>query len=141
MFLSLKLEHQGAEPTIKHNAPSWSCNKPLGQSKIRQRRTCKNYSRTQIEKRRTKYINHHNLNIVSYPSDPSKLNHSNNRKLHSTSRKQPTARVHNSATAGGRAYARDIPPVVIGTAGVQFVRQRYLQLPLVYRTSARQRYA
>src|SRR3954469_23468617 len=41
MFLSLKLD-------IKHNAPSWSCNKPLGQSKIRQRRTCKNYSRTQI---------------------------------------------------------------------------------------------
>src|SRR3954467_3966253 len=34
--------HQGAEPTIKHNAPSWSCNKSLGQSKIRQRRTCKN---------------------------------------------------------------------------------------------------
>src|SRR3954469_10425040 len=34
--------HQGAEPTIKHNAPSWSCNKSLGQSKIWQRRTCKN---------------------------------------------------------------------------------------------------
>src|SRR3954465_6550745 len=32
MFLSLKLDIGGAEPTIKHNAPSWSCNKPLGQS-------------------------------------------------------------------------------------------------------------
>src|SRR3954467_4648846 len=34
--------HQGAESTIKHNAPSRSCNKSLGQSKIRQWRTCKN---------------------------------------------------------------------------------------------------
>src|SRR4051812_38670902 len=34
--------HQGAEPTIKHNAPSSSCNKPLGQSEVLQRRTCKN---------------------------------------------------------------------------------------------------
>src|SRR3954469_20575334 len=42
MFLSLKLDIRGAEPTIKHNAPSWSCNKSLDQSKIRQRRTCKN---------------------------------------------------------------------------------------------------
>src|SRR3954469_19163493 len=41
MFLSLKLDIRG-EPTIKHNTPSWSCNKSLGQSKIRQRRTCKN---------------------------------------------------------------------------------------------------
>src|SRR4051812_43717557 len=34
--------HQGVGPTIKHNAPSRSCNKSLSQSKIRQRRTCKN---------------------------------------------------------------------------------------------------
>src|SRR3954471_21185621 len=34
MFVT-QARHQGAEPTIKHNAPSWSCNKPLGQSKIR----------------------------------------------------------------------------------------------------------
>src|SRR3954470_10405215 len=34
--------HQGAEPTIEHNALSWSCNKSLGQSKIRKCRTCKN---------------------------------------------------------------------------------------------------
>src|SRR4051812_38334784 len=27
---------------MKHNAPSWSCNKLLGQSKVLQRRTCKN---------------------------------------------------------------------------------------------------
>src|SRR3954467_10872921 len=27
---------------MKHNAPSWSFNKSLGQSEIRQRRTCKN---------------------------------------------------------------------------------------------------
>ena len=42
MFLSLKLVIRGHEPTIKHNAPSWSCNKLIGQSKILQWRTCKN---------------------------------------------------------------------------------------------------
>src|SRR3954465_2821489 len=41
MFLT-QARHQGDEPTIKHNAPSWSCNKLLGQRKIRQRRTCRN---------------------------------------------------------------------------------------------------
>src|SRR3954453_7167127 len=46
MFLSLKLDIGGHEPTIKHNAPSWSYNLPLGQSNKRQQRTCKNYSRT-----------------------------------------------------------------------------------------------
>src|SRR3954465_11108391 len=48
MFLSLKLDIRGDEPTIRHNAPSWSCKKSLGQSKIWQWRTCKNYSRTQM---------------------------------------------------------------------------------------------
>ena len=48
MFLSLKLDIRGHEPTINHKAPSWSYNLPLGQSNKRQRRTCKNYSRTQI---------------------------------------------------------------------------------------------
>src|SRR3954468_4024966 len=32
MFLSLKLDIGGHEPTIKHNTPSWSCNLLLGQS-------------------------------------------------------------------------------------------------------------
>ena len=35
MFLSLKLDIGGNEPTIKHNAPSWSCNLLLGQSNKR----------------------------------------------------------------------------------------------------------
>ena len=48
MFLSLKLVIRGHEPTIKHNAPSWSYYLLLGQSNKQQRRTCKNYSRTQI---------------------------------------------------------------------------------------------
>src|SRR4051812_46857972 len=48
MFPSLKLDIGGDEPTIKHNAPSWSYNQSLDQSNKRQRRTCKNYSRTQI---------------------------------------------------------------------------------------------
>src|SRR4051812_5766073 len=45
MFLSLKLVIRGHEPTIKDNAPSWSCCLLLGQSNKQQRRTCKNYSR------------------------------------------------------------------------------------------------
>src|SRR3954462_5378239 len=48
MFLSLKLVIGGHEPTIMHNAPSWSHDPSLGQSNKKQRRTCKNYSRTQI---------------------------------------------------------------------------------------------
>src|SRR3954462_3886782 len=50
MFLSLKIDIGGHEPTIKHNAPSWSYNLSLGQTNKHQRRTCKNYSRTQIQK-------------------------------------------------------------------------------------------
>src|SRR3954466_8584100 len=46
MFLSLKLVIGGHEPTIMHNAPSWNYNPSLGQSNKKQRRTCKNYSRT-----------------------------------------------------------------------------------------------
>src|SRR3954466_13443130 len=47
MFVT-QARHQGTEPTIKHNAPSWSCNKSLGQSKIRKRRTCKNLLKNKI---------------------------------------------------------------------------------------------
>src|SRR4051812_14279033 len=46
MFLSLKLVIGGHEPTIMHNAPSWSHYLLLGQSNKQQRRTCKNYSGT-----------------------------------------------------------------------------------------------
>src|SRR3954470_16404495 len=42
MFLSLKLDIGGHEPTIMHNAPSWSYNLLLGQSNKEQQRTCKN---------------------------------------------------------------------------------------------------
>ena len=42
MFLSLKLDIRGHEPTIKHNAPSWSHDVLLGQRNKKQRRTCKN---------------------------------------------------------------------------------------------------
>src|SRR3954467_10584699 len=48
MFLSLKLVIGGHEPTIMHNAPSWSYDPSLGQCNKRQRRTYKNYSRTKI---------------------------------------------------------------------------------------------
>src|SRR3954471_8627229 len=48
MFLSLKLVIRGHEPTIMHNAPSWSHYLLHGQSNKQQRRTCRNYSRTQI---------------------------------------------------------------------------------------------
>src|SRR3954466_13851992 len=65
MFLSLKLDIGGHEPTIMHNAPSWSYNPSLGQGSTKQRRTCKNYSRLKYKRRRTKYITHQTLNIVS----------------------------------------------------------------------------
>ena len=65
MFLSLKLDIGGHESTIMHNAPSWSSNLLLGQSNKKQWRTCKNYSRKKYKRRRTKYITHHNLNIIS----------------------------------------------------------------------------
>ena len=48
MFLPLKLDIRGHEPTIMHNTPSWSYNPSLGQINKKKRRTCKNYSRTQI---------------------------------------------------------------------------------------------
>ena len=32
MFISLKQDIRGNEPTIKHNAPYWSCNLLVGQS-------------------------------------------------------------------------------------------------------------
>src|SRR3954465_7766683 len=41
MFLSLKLDIRGLNPQSSIT-PSWSCTKSLGQSKIQQRRTCKN---------------------------------------------------------------------------------------------------
>src|SRR3954466_2497245 len=47
MFLSLKIDIGGHEPTIKHNPPSRRYNLPLGQSNKQQWRTCKNYSTTQ----------------------------------------------------------------------------------------------
>src|SRR4051812_4655534 len=48
MFLSLKPVIRGHEPTIMHNAPSWSYDPSLGQSNKNQWRTYNNYSRTQI---------------------------------------------------------------------------------------------
>src|SRR3954466_12766860 len=48
MFLSLKRVIRGHEPTIDHNAPSWSYYLLLGQSNKQQRRTCKNYLGTKI---------------------------------------------------------------------------------------------
>src|SRR3954466_12206932 len=48
MFLSLKLDIRGAEPTIKHNTPSWSCNKLLGKAKYVNGEHARIYSRTLI---------------------------------------------------------------------------------------------
>src|SRR3954469_19320646 len=79
MFVSLNLDNGGHEPTIMHNAPSWSYNLLLGQSNKRQWRTCKN-TQEQIYKRRTKYITHHNLNIISKSIKSQQTQHSDNRK-------------------------------------------------------------
>src|SRR3954466_756398 len=73
MFVSLKLDIRGDEPTIKHNAPSWSCNKILGQSKIRQRRTCKNLLKnTNIKEKNQIYYSsqsEHSLIIHQIPAN------------------------------------------------------------------------
>src|SRR3982750_935199 len=65
MFLSLKLDIRGLNPQSSITLHLGVAKKILGQSKIRQRRTCKNLLKKKIKKRRTKYITHHNLNIVS----------------------------------------------------------------------------
>src|SRR3954465_14436020 len=73
MFLSLKHVIRGHVPTIEHNIPSWSYYLPLGQSNKQQRRTCKNYFGTKIQKIRTNYITlsqtKHNLIIHQIPSN------------------------------------------------------------------------
>src|SRR3954464_11434510 len=80
MFLSLKLDIGGHEPTIKQNAPSWSYNLLLGKSNKEQRRTCKNTQEQNI-KGETKYITHHNLNIILYSIRSQQTQHSNNRRI------------------------------------------------------------
>src|SRR3954465_4526125 len=65
--------HQGAEPTIKHNAPSWSCNKSLGQSKIRQRRTCKNLLKNTNIKENNQIYYSSQYEQSHNPSYPTKL--------------------------------------------------------------------
>src|ERR1041384_7497811 len=72
MFLSLKLDIGGHEPTIKHNAPYRSYNLVLGQSNKEKQRTCKNTQEQNI-KGETKYINHHNLNIIRSEEHTSEL--------------------------------------------------------------------
>src|ERR1041385_5212327 len=73
MFLSLKSVIRGHVPTIGHNVPSWSYYLPLGQSNKQQRRTCKNYFGTKIQKIRANYItlsqSEHNLIIHQIPSN------------------------------------------------------------------------
>src|ERR1043165_8070091 len=64
MFLSLNLDIGGHEPTIMNKSLSWSSNLLLGQSNKKERRICKN-TQEKLYKRRTKYITHHNLNIIS----------------------------------------------------------------------------
>src|SRR3954465_5566688 len=72
MFLSLKLDIGGHEPTIKHNAPSWSYNLLLGQSNKEQQRTCKN-TKEQIYKKENQIYNpsqcEHNLIIHQIPAN------------------------------------------------------------------------
>src|ERR1041384_1385387 len=80
MFLSLKLDIGGHEPTIKHNAPSWSYNLLLGQRNKEQWMTCKNTQEQNI-KGETKYITHHNLNIISQSIISQQTQHSNNRRI------------------------------------------------------------
>src|SRR3954463_10903461 len=54
MFLSLKLDIKGLNPQSSITLPLGVASKLLGQSKILQRRTCKNLLKNKIQKRRTK---------------------------------------------------------------------------------------
>src|SRR4051812_11514204 len=71
MFLSLKLDIGGHEPTIKHIVPSWSYYLLLGQSNKNKRRTCKNYTRTKTYEVNQIYYSSqfaHNLIIHRIPA-------------------------------------------------------------------------
>src|SRR3954464_4407469 len=72
MFPVTQARHQGDEPTIKHTAPSWSCNKSLGQGKIRQRRTCKNLLKNTNTKEKNQIYyssqSEHNIIIHQIPT-------------------------------------------------------------------------
>src|SRR4051812_1378259 len=64
MFLSLKLDNGGREPTIMHSAPSWSCNLLLGQSNKRQWRTCKNTQELKYKANRIYYSSQTEHNVI-----------------------------------------------------------------------------
>src|SRR3954471_2039315 len=70
MFLSLKLDIGGHEPTIMHNAPSWSYNLLLGQRNKEE--NMQEYSRTNNKKENQIYYpsqSEHNLIIHRIPTN------------------------------------------------------------------------
>src|SRR3954469_16126596 len=72
MFSSLKLHIGGHEPTIKHNAPSWSSVLLLGQSNKEQWRTCKNTQEQNIKGEEPMYNSSqfkHNFIIHQIPAN------------------------------------------------------------------------
>ena len=75
MFLSLKLDIGGHEPTINHNAPSWSCNLPLGQSNNGNEQHARITLEHKYKKRRTK--SEHSLIIHHIPANSTKQQQKN----------------------------------------------------------------
>src|SRR3954465_5715599 len=65
MFLSLELDIRGLNPQSSITLHLGVATNHLAKVKYGNGEHARIYSRTQIQKRRTKYITHHNLNIVS----------------------------------------------------------------------------
>src|SRR3954470_22295796 len=64
MFLSLKLDIGGHEPTIKHNTPSWSCNLLLGQSHKRNGEHARILKRKNIKVNQIYYSSQTEQNLI-----------------------------------------------------------------------------
>src|SRR3954462_12886016 len=71
MFLSLKLDIGGHEPTIMHNAPSWSYNLLLGQSNKRNGEHARTLKKSNIKVNQIYYSSQteHNLIIHRIPAN------------------------------------------------------------------------
>src|ERR1041384_4073455 len=82
MFLSLKLDIRGLNPQSSITLPLGVAINHLAKVINGNGEHARITQELKYKRRRTKYITHHNLNIVSYPSDPSKVNIATTKELH-----------------------------------------------------------
>src|ERR1041385_2988608 len=81
MFLSLKLVIGGHEPTIMHNAPSWSHYLLLGQTINSNGEHARITQGHKYKRGESNILLNHNLNIVSLSIRSQQTQHSNNKKI------------------------------------------------------------